>query len=197
MAQIDILIPFLLYHETRLKKSELLLPLPQMFERAKLSGYADDPDDAGGATMCGVTLETYKSYCRKRGYPVPTALRLRNITFDQWVDILRTMYWDRWKADQINVQPIANILVDWVWASGSYGITIPQKILGVEQDGIVGKITIGAVNSAPAEKLFNEIHGARIAFVDGIVWRNPSQKKFIRGWKRRINSITFNGLSYE
>jgi hypothetical protein len=31
---------------------------------------------------------------------------------------LKSLYWDKWKADQIKSQSVANILVDWVWASG-------------------------------------------------------------------------------
>ena len=33
----------------------------------------------------------------------------------------------------------ANTLVDWLWCSGAWGIKIPQKILGLKVDGIVGE----------------------------------------------------------
>jgi len=32
--------------------------------------------------------------------------------------ILRPYYWDRWQADRIDSQALANIVVDWVWGSG-------------------------------------------------------------------------------
>jgi hypothetical protein len=35
------------------------------------------------------------------------------------------MYWDKWKADKIENQSIANLLVDWVWTSGKWGIIFP------------------------------------------------------------------------
>ena len=41
--------------------------------------------------------------------------------------VLKPHYWDRWKADDIKSQSVANILVDWVWASGAHGIKIPQR----------------------------------------------------------------------
>ena len=97
--------------------------------------------------------------------------------------------WDKWCADNIKSQSIANILVDWVWASGKYGIIIPQKILGVTQDGVVGLKTLEALNARDADKLFAQLKQARINFVETIVKRNPSQKKFINGWKRRIYAI--------
>lgn len=106
------------------------------------------------------------------------------------------MFWDRWKADQIISQPLANILVDWVWASGVNGIKIPQRVLGITADGIVGPKTLAALNAANPKELFDKLHNERIKFVEGIVQRNPSQKKFINGWKRRINAITYNGLQF-
>lgn len=67
------------------------------------------------------------------------------------------MYWDRWQADRIENQSVANILVDWVWASGVHGIKRPQKILGVTVDGIVGDKTIAALNAMDPMSLFFKI----------------------------------------
>ena len=64
---------------------------------------------------------------------------LRLLTDQDVIDrVLKPHYWDRWQADKIKSQSIANLLVDWVWASGKPGITRVQQILGVKQDGIVG-----------------------------------------------------------
>lgn len=197
MANFEKLIPFILYFETGLKREYLTLPLPQMFAKAKLRGYANDPADSGGATMCGVTIATYRAYRKRLGYTTTTVDDLKAIPFEAWRDILKTMFWDKWKADRIENQSLANILVDFVWASGSNGIKIPQRVLGVKADGIVGTQTLTAVNSADAQKLFARLHDARIDFVEGIVRRKPSQTKFIKGWKRRINCITYGGLKYE
>ncbi|MCM1222880.1 MAG: hypothetical protein NC548_51320, partial [Lachnospiraceae bacterium] len=93
-------------------------------------------------------------------------------------------------------QPLANILVDWVWASGTNGIKIPQRILGVTADGIVGPKTLAALNAADPKKLFQQIHNARVNFIEDIIRRNPSQKKFRKGWLRRIDAITFDGLLF-
>ena len=196
MAKIDELIPFILYFEAGVNAKYMSLPPEQIFAQAQKTGFANDPDDAGGATMCGITIEAYKAYCRKKGYPVPTVARLKAISYEQWRDVLKTLYWDRWKADEISSQAIANNLVDWVWASGVHGIKIPQRLLGVTQDGIAGPKTIGALNATNEAVFFNAIHEARIEFVDNIVRRKPSQKKFIKGWKRRINAITLTGLKF-
>lgn len=197
MAKIEELIPFVLYFEVGLSRSHLNLPLDAMFQQAKKTGFANDPDDSGGATMCGVTIGTFTSYRKSKGYNSTTVADLKNITFQDWRAIMKQLFWDKWQADAIENQAIANILVDWVWASGVNGIKIPQRILGVTSDGIVGAKTLAALKSSDPRILFEQIHTARLKFVDDIVARKPSQKKFIRGWKRRINSITFNGLKYD
>ena len=156
-------------------------------------GFVNDPDDLGGATNMGVTIGTYETYCRKKGYPKPTVERLKNIAKEEWTEILKTMYWDRWKADEIKSQSVADILVDWVWASGAHGIKIPQRLLGVTVDGIVGPKTIAAVNSPNPRELFDQIKIARFDFIEDICRKRPANNKFKRGWMNRINDIKFEG----
>ena len=89
-------------------KVELLAPYIKKWE----GGFVNDPTDRGGATNKGVTLSTYTQYCKRKGYPRPTVDRLRRLTDAEWLDILKSMYWDRWQADRIESQCVANILVD-------------------------------------------------------------------------------------
>lgn len=166
---------------------EKLSPLILKWE----GGFVNDPDDLGGATNRGVTLATYMQYCRKKGYPVPTVEKLENLSDREWTEILKTMYWDRWKADQIESQSVANILVDWVWASGNCGIKIPQQLLNVKVDGIVGPKTLEAVNSRNPRELFDMIKIARFDFIEEICRKRPANNKFKRGWLNRINDFIF------
>lgn len=166
---------------------EKLAPLILKWE----GGFVNDPDDLGGATNRGVTLATYMQYCRKKGYPVPTVERLKKLSDREWTEILKTMYWDRWKADQIESQSVANILVDWVWASGNYGIKIPQQLFNVKVDGIVGPKTLEAVNSRNPRELFDMIKIARFDFIEEICRKRPANNKFKRGWLNRINDFIF------
>ena len=129
----------------------------------------------------------------KKGYSKPTVERLKNLTKEEWTEILKTMYWDRWKADEIKSQSVADILVDWVWASGAHGIKIPQRLLGVTVDGIVGPKTIAAVNSRNPRELFDQIKIARFDFIEDICRKRPTNNKFKRGWMNRINDISYVG----
>lgn len=156
-------------------------------------GFVNDPDDLGGATNRGVTIGTYATYCKKKGYPAPTVERLKNLSEKDWAEILKTMYWDRWKADLISSQSVANILVDWVWASGINGIKIPQQVLGVTADGIVGAKTLAALNTRNPKELFEEIKEARVQFIEDICSKRPANNKFKKGWLNRINNLQYVG----
>ena len=107
--------------------------------------------------------------------------------------VLKPYYWDRWKADSIQDQSGANILVDWIWASGVHGIKIPQDLLGVIPDGIVGPKTLVAVNSRNPRELFDQIKIARFDFIEDICRKRPANNKFKRGWMNRINDISYVG----
>ena len=189
MARVENIVPFILKWETG--TTCIGLTNEQLFEKAKLKGFANDPDDLGGATMCGVTLATFTEYCRRKGYPRPTIVRLKAIKYKEWLEILKTMFWDKWKADQINNESIALILVDWVWGSGKYGITIPQKAIGVTADGIVGPKTIAAVNAKDPKHLFDLIRKERLAYIERICRSRPTNLKYKRGWLNRLNDIKF------
>ena len=157
-------------------------------------GWANDPHDKGGPTMKGVTLTTYTAYCKKKGKGLPTQLQLKNISQAEWEDILKTMYWDKWNADKIKTQSIANLLVDWVWASGSYGIKFPQRVLGVKDDGIVGDKTLAAINNYPNQKeLWTKLWNRRKKHFEDIVAKNPSQGKFLKGWMNRLKDLKWEG----
>lgn len=192
MANIEKLVPFIIKWETGTtqKRGETA---EQLFERARKKGFANDPMDLGGATQTGVTLATYKTYCRKHGQNDPTVDDLKQIPYQTWLAILKELYWDRWKADQIDSQSVANILVDFVWASGTTGLKKPQQMLGVVPDGVVGPKTLAAVNSYGPTTLFYRLKALRIKYVEDIVKSRPSQKKWLKGWKNRINDIQFNG----
>lgn len=154
-------------------------------------GFVNDPDDLGGATNKGITIGTFTEYRRKKGLKTPTVNDLKNISGAEWNDVFKSLYWDRWKADEIKNQSVANILVDWVWASGSHGIKRPQRLLGVKADGIVGKQTIAAVNAMDAATLFKMIKDDRAKFIDEICKARPKNEKFRKGWMNRINAIRY------
>ena len=175
MADINILAPFILSFE---------------------GGFSNHPLDKGGATNKGVTIATWKQVgYDKDGDGDIDVDDLRLLTDTDVVErVMRPHYWNRWKADQIKSQSIANLVVDWVWASGKHGITNVQRVLGVKQDGIVGPKTLAALNNSDQRALFDRILNERIAFIDRIITQTPSQAVFRKGWLRRLNAIGYGSL---
>jgi len=189
MANVNILLPFILRWE---------------------GGFVNDPTDRGGATNKGVTISTWRQvgYDKDGDGDIDVA-DLKLLTNEDVRDrVLVPHYWNRWKADTIHDQKVANILVDWVWASGVHGIKIPQRLLGVKADGIVGPKTIEAVNFADPKSLFLAIYDERVKFINDIVERSVleyerkigrkatenellkyTQKRFRKGWLNRLSEL--------
>lgn len=155
-------------------------------------GWSNDPDDIGGATNKGVTFNTYKHYCRMSSKPIPSIGDLRRLTNEEFEDILKTMYWNACKADFIESQSVANAIVDWAWHSGTVtAVKEIQKVLGVTTDGIIGNVTLAAINSRSPLPLFGAIQQARIAYLERICNARPANQKFMKGWLRRVHDLYF------
>ena len=188
-------------------KVELLLPKILKWE----GGFVNDPIDSGGATNKGVTLATYKTYRKAHGMKPPTIADLKKITDDEVLSILKEFYWDKMRADDIANQSIANLCVNTLWGSGTGYIRTIQGVLGVKQDGVVGPVTLAAINGHPSQKiLFQKLWNRRKKFFEDIVANSVvayerkvgrqatereklkyTKKRFLRGWLNRLNDFQF------
>lgn len=180
MAKLDILAPWILAHE---------------------GGYVNDPNDRGGATNKGVTIATWRMYgYDKNGDGKIDEKDVKLISEEDAIMVMRKNFWDTWKGNEIKSQSIANLLVDWVWASGIWGIKIPQQLLGVKDDGIVGRKTIDALNHKNVVAIFSQLKQRRKKFIMDISNRySPKYKhnyKFQKGWLDRLDRIQYGKLVY-
>ena len=150
-------------------------------------GYVNHSEDKGGPTNKGVTLATYRDYCGHE----KTIKDLQNMSFGTWQNIMKDLYWDKCRADEIQNQSLAEIIVDWCVNSGLIGIRKVQEVAGVRPDGIVGPKTLSAINGADAEQLFDRIWKARQQFYINLVKKNPRQQVFMNGWMNRLHSFIF------
>ena len=149
-------------------------------------GYAGNIDGMT-CTMKGVTLATYRKFFGSN----KTCKDLKEITQAEWDLIFKEGYWDKWRADEINNQSIADLLVDWTWTSGRYGIILPQRVLGVKDDGVVGPKTIAAINDYPNQKeLFWKLWNRRKRHFQDIA--KNGKEKFLKGWLHRLEDFIYN-----
>lgn len=192
MAQIEKLIPHILLWENSIRT----LPgesLRQTYERAKAKGVIKKKTDLGGATLAGVTLKTFQEWRVKQGKPRPTEADIAKLSYEEWLAILKSLFWNRCKGDEIRSQPVANMLVDWCWLNGPQAIRDAQTAFSLVADGIVGAKTLAALNSSPAETVFNRLKYARERSYHKIVQNRPSQAVNLQGWLNRTDALKFEG----
>ena len=163
-------------------------------------GYQNMKEDSGNYNSRGERVGTNygisaKAYERWLGRP-PKHPDMKRMTIAQAGEVYRNLFWNRIKGDDISSQELANLLFDGHVNHGVTGIHLMQRVLGVKADGIVGPLTLEAINTREPAKVYNQYRQARRDFYHAIVARTPSQKKFLVGWLRRIDSFQdFNTTS--
>lgn len=157
------------------------------------SSFENVKHDAGGATKYGVIISVWKAKgWDKDGDKDIDEEDLKLITADDAMTIAKKHYWDKLKADYIGNQSVAEFIVDFAYNCGvGTSAKKVQEALGIPVDGVVGNVTLSAINRANQEQLFNKLKEKRRNLYLAIVARKPTQIKFLRGWLRRNNSFKF------
>nr|WP_320132012.1 glycosyl hydrolase 108 family protein [uncultured Holophaga sp.] len=174
MADIVKALPFILAHE---------------------GGWADDPDDPGGATMRGVTLAVFLGYGRDHGLQGLDIdgdgdldkIDLRNITPQKLSDIYRTGYW---RFDGLTSQAVATKVFDLAVNMGLRpAIRMAQAACGARVDGEYGSQTEAALNAADPDRVMDSLCCSASARYQAIVASRPASRKFLQGWLRRAAEV--------
>lgn len=61
-----------------------------------------------------------------------------------------------------------------------------QRLVGVKDDGVIGNVTLAAINKSNPRLLFYRLFNARQNYYEEIVRRAPIKKKFLLGWCNRL-----------
>lgn len=165
MANFDQALPWILAHE---------------------GGWADDPDDPGGATNFGITLAT----AQRHGIPNKTQLCL--ITPEQVSDIYRADYW---RFSGVVSQGVATKIFDM---AVNFGMNAAVKLvqgalndLGADLtvDGVWGPKTETCMNAVERQRMLDILVWESILKYKGIVAHRPESHKFLGGWLRRAHEV--------
>jgi len=141
-------------------------------------GHVRHPADPGGETAYGIT----KLVAADHGYRGP----LRSIPMDWVRRIYQQSYWDRCRCDAMPEHPIRLVVFDAAIHSGvGQSIKWLQRELGVAVDGLIGPVTLAALQRANLDALAHKLINRRLEFLRGLrTW-----KTFGKGWSRRIAAL--------
>lgn len=135
-------------------------------------------------TNWGVNAKVYESHI---GRP-PTEQDMRSMSIHTAHSIFKLKYWDRIKGDQITNQKVANMFYD---GAINHGVGLMskfvQRIIGVPDDGVIGPISLAAINAFNPATLHKEMKERRRALYYDIVRRKPEMEMWLNGWLKRID----------
>lgn len=149
-------------------------------------GYSNHPDDKGGPTNLGITLATFRKWVKKDG----TIADLKALTREQAAKCYRAVYWNGIKGDDLP-GGIDYATFDYCVNSGQgRAAKALQAVLGVEQDGVIGPVTLAAARAADPIKTINALCDQRMAFLRKL----SNWPTFNKGWTSRVEDVRFDAI---
>jgi len=148
-------------------------------------GYVNNPLDSGGPTKYGVTRETLADW---RKTPV-TVDSVKNLTAEEAKEIYQSRYWNTMRCDLLP-DGLDYAAFDAAVNSGTYQASKwLQKALGVKIDGVLGPVTMKAVERCSGLVVGSilELCSQRLRFVLSL--NSPTEEAFERGWGIRILQV--------
>ncbi|AXG42217.1 MULTISPECIES: glycoside hydrolase family 108 protein [Photorhabdus] len=141
-------------------------------------GYVNNPHDTGGQTKFGIS---------QRSYP---HLNIAALTEDDATEIYYRDFWLKAGCDKLP----AGISLAVFDAAVQHGIKPAvqqlQRAVGVRDDGVIGPVTLNAVETFAPQYLFIRLLNRRALAYARIIAVNPTQKVFLDGWFNRLDKLT-------
>ena len=148
-------------------------------------GWANHPNDPGGATMKGVTHKTYAHYL---GRDV-THDELRAIPDEHLADIYRKRYWDACRCSDLPDGLDLAVFDTAVNTGPGQAARLLQRIVGVPADGGIGPKTIAAVNDYVAAHGLHTLIEAYTEARQSFYRLLPTYVHFGEGWRKRADGV--------
>lgn len=164
------------------------------FVLAKEGGYQAHPNDNGNynsnnelvGTNMGISAPVLERYLGR----VVTEQDMRSLTQATAKEIYRKNFWNPIHGDRIAHDSTAIAIFDWFVNAGRPAIVKAQEVVKVKADGIVGRITLKALNEYDPKKFFDEYQEKRVEWYRRLTDRRPTLRVFLNGWLNRISSLT-------
>ena len=105
---------------------------------------------------------------------------------DEVYKFYKKEFWDKMKLDEVNSGHICNeMFIFGVNVGYTTCIKETQKLIGVTADGIIGNITLGALNAYDVAQFDKEFDKIEMAYYDRIAKAKPHLAINLKGWFNR------------
>jgi lysozyme family protein len=150
-------------------------------------GNVDDPMDPGGRTSHGVTQRVYDAWRANQGQAKRDVFKS---TEAERAAIYRRQYWDAVSGDKLPAG-IDLVVFDGAVNSGpKQSIKWLQAALGLTADGVLGQVTLSALDdNNDHDALIASIGERRMAFLHHL----STFARFGKGWSARVANVTKAG----
>lgn len=152
----------------------------------KEGGYRlwNTPNDRGGRTYAGISERGNPTW---RGWDMlrkgATAAEMRAAVHEQY----RAEYWDPLDADMLQEHDVAEMMFSCsVLAGPRRAIILAQQVVEVQADGVMGPVTLAAINRMNPELFEARYALARINRFRVICNNDRSQRDHLLGWLNRV-----------
>lgn len=169
---------------------EKIIPLVLKMEGFDI--FTDIPEDKGGATKFGISIEFAKDTNDLDLFDLDNDGQITKkdiilLTSERALEIYKEYFWDIAKLDDLTSDKKAFIFFDAIVNHGLRNATgLAQKTLqdlgfNIVFDKAFGKNTFNALEQADEDEFVKIFLQKRKNFFNTIVKNNPSQRKFIKG----------------
>ncbi len=126
-------------------------------------------------TKYGISAIAYGDYFKR----CPTVAEIKNLTPELAQKIAKTKFWDQIQGDKINSQPVAHLVFDSLYGSGSYGpLHTRQAINKMMGTGTVEEYKsfklsdeeVNKINNLQSGKFFTTLSEIRKNFFKGLTY---------------------------
>jgi lysozyme family protein len=148
-------------------------------------GYQNDPNDSGNWTGCSPGKGENRGTNRGISACTYPAEDIKNMTEERAREIYRSDFWNPIQGDNLPAGVDLCTFDGSVNSGRSRGVAWLQRAVGVEDDGIVGALTIEAANAADDHATIDGMCDERMHFLRGL----ETWPLYGTGWTNRVEDV--------
>lgn len=140
-------------------------------------GYTNDANDPGGETNFGIDKRSHQKE------------DIKNLTKERATEIYYNDYWLKSCAEHLP-KLVAIAYFDSAVNTGiKQANKFLQRAVSVNDDGVVGPVTLNAITHAEPKFTANRLVDYRQSFYEGLADSRPKLRGFLRGWTNRNTNL--------